>query len=297
MLREFAVEPELFGQWSEFRYLHEKFGVPKARMIAEFPKKWRRMVYEAATDFTEIQRKTLEDWMANKDSFLVPSGRKYTLPDNWQQSAEAAHAQNPFHAILANGNPRAHQQVLLPRDMPIENHPLFKCPYECFMPRDISGFMEISGFLLKCSKQIIFVDPYFKASSTWGESLQAMLSCVPPEAHLLRYCTGVAPRGEEEAYRITDLKEKLPKFISQGKSVEVVLLNKDAGMDMHNRYILTERGGIKFPWGLDTSGDGSSDIVNLMEEYTSESMFREYSSLVGRSVYTQFTVVGVVGVS
>lgn len=290
MLREFAVEPALLGQWNEFRYLHEKFGVPKARVIAEFPKKWRKMVYEAASDFTEIQKKTLEVWMENKESFLVHGGRNYTLPGDWLQSAEIAHGERPFHAILANGNPRNHSKVLLPQDIPIENHPLFKCPRECFMPRNIEGFIEISGFLLSCSKQIIFIDPYFKANSDWGNSLKAMLACTPTDALMLRYCAGISPRGEEKGYRVADLKEKLPRFIPHGKSVQIVLLDKDVGMDTHNRYIVTERGGIKFPWGLDVARDEARDIVNLMEEETSNSMFEEYASLAERSVVTKFTV-------
>ena len=46
MLKEFALEPEALASWESFRYLIEKFGVSKGRVISRFPKQWKRLVYE-----------------------------------------------------------------------------------------------------------------------------------------------------------------------------------------------------------------------------------------------------------
>ena len=80
MLHEFAVEPKLLGTWESFHYLHEKFGVPKARLIAEFPKKWCLMVYDAAENFTDIQTKRLEQWLSEKDFFFSVLQSSVSLP-------------------------------------------------------------------------------------------------------------------------------------------------------------------------------------------------------------------------
>jgi hypothetical protein len=293
MLCEFAVEPALLGEWQEFRYLHEKFGVQRARMIAEFPKKWRRMVYDSATDFTDIQRSQLEDWLKGKEKFLVPSRRSFDVPDDWLHSAELAHNQQPFHAILSTENPHGNGKVLLPRNISIEQDPLFKCQTEDFMPRNPAGFVRISGFLLRCSRQIIFVDPHVKAMYKWGEALSAMLDCIPPDATMIRYCAVDSPMGQIKEDRLREFREKWPRLsIPAGKMLEFVLLGKDTGLDTHNRYILTERGGIKFPWGLDAPHDGSKDMVNIMAEETHATMFEEYSTLTSRSVLERLELVG-----
>lgn len=292
MIREFAVQPELLGDWHEFRYLREKFGVDKARVIAEYPSKWRKLVHNSTDSFSEIQRLSLVEWLSNKDSFLVPSGRDYPIPDDWLQSTEAAHDTRAFQAILANINPRNHGKVLVPTSLPIEDHELFQCDCERIIPRTVASFIGISGSLLKWSKQIIFVDPYFKADREWGEPLKAMLSCTTPAVSMLRYCAKVSPRGETEEHRISELKEGLPRYIPQGMRLEVVLLERTSEEDMHNRYILTERGGLKFPWGLATSNDGESDVVNLMEEKNATAIFQNYSSLSGRVGPDPFIVEG-----
>lgn len=292
MLHEFAVEPALLGDWHAFHYLHEKFGVPQARVISEYPKKWRRMVYDAAEGFTEIQRKILEEWMADKASFLVPSGRAYTQPDNWLKSAEIAHAEKPFHAVLARENPRSHPVVISAEQPVTEKHPLFHCPRECAMPKTVTGYVAVSRSLLQYSRLVIFIDPYFKAVKEWGEPLGAMLACLPSEVALLRYVTTASPNGETPSFRRSELVKNLPRFLPHDISLEVVLLTKNSGRDTHNRFILTERGGLKFPWGFDALESSPEDTVNLMEKEIYQAKFAEYLDLSGHSVVDTFTIIG-----
>ena len=41
MLFEYAVEPQAIGSsWQKFRYLIEKFGFDRGRLIAQFPREW-----------------------------------------------------------------------------------------------------------------------------------------------------------------------------------------------------------------------------------------------------------------
>ena len=41
MLFEYAVEPQAIGSnWQNFRYLIEKFGFDRGRLISQFPKAW-----------------------------------------------------------------------------------------------------------------------------------------------------------------------------------------------------------------------------------------------------------------
>lgn len=293
MLREFAVEPSLFGDWSDFRYLQGKFDFSQARVIAEFPKKWRRLVYEAASGFSPGQKKELELWMMREKRFLVKSGRTYTNPANWLLSAETADAQEgqQFQAILAEQNPRNHPKVILPHDSVIDRHTLFACPHECAMPRTVEGYIDVCGAFIKHAKQIILIDPNVGGGTRWGLMLKALFACIERNDTVVPQYVTTSTSLEQDKFRIGDMHEKLPAFIPAGRSLEVVLLEKDSRKD-HNRYILTESGGIKFPWGLDTSSDASTDVVNLMGEQTHADMLREYTDIVSRIVIDRFVING-----
>ena len=47
MLKEYALHPELLSSWSVCRYLSDKFGYGRGRVIARYPNRWERMVYES----------------------------------------------------------------------------------------------------------------------------------------------------------------------------------------------------------------------------------------------------------
>ena len=48
---EYAVEPAAIGSsWETFRYVIEKFGLDKGRLISRLPKKWEKRVIQAAKE-------------------------------------------------------------------------------------------------------------------------------------------------------------------------------------------------------------------------------------------------------
>jgi len=296
MLKEFAVEPAVLGDWHEYRCLYDKFGAPRARMIAEFPKKWLRMVYDATAHFTDSQRKEIELWLTEaKKYFLIPNNypyRSYDIPTDWLKSAEAAHMQKQFHAIIATDNPRNHPQIIISGGL-YERDSRFQCQYECFMPKNSTGFREISQNLLQWSTKIIFVDPYFTTFDKWMDPLKVMLCCIPQKIEKLCYCTRLEPKDTLVARR-QELESRLSSVIPLGQTLEVVILEKNDSMDTHNRFLLTELGGIKFPWGFDEATDSPKDTVNLMDFKTHQGKFDEYSApeLFGHSVALRFIVPG-----
>jgi len=286
MLREFAIEPALLANWKNFHYLHEKFGISKARVIAQFPKNWYKMVCEEADAVGGVlNKKRVVEWLVSaKKTFLIPSGRDYKIPDDWLQSAENAHTTNPFTSILARENPRNHPEVLKWSDEETEvpeAHPLVKNEYEFRMQKTPEGFLQTCFLLLQHSHEIIFIDPYLKDGNGSFDVLKLILYSIYKSTSTeknIRYFTIESPNGETLEYRVNELKQKLPKSIPTGMSIKIILLN-----DMHNRFILTERGGIKFPYGLDVRRD-KHDEVNYLSENLHREIFDEYSKLKGYDI-------------
>lgn len=293
MLHEFAVEPALLGDWHNFHYLHEKFGVPRARLISEFPKKWRRMVYEAAGNFSEMQRKILEEWLADKSSFLIASGRPYHFTDDWLQSAEAAHQEKPFRAILARGNPR-NQRHIISAETPItEKNPLFYCTTESKIPKTSAGIVSACKILLQNTHELIFIDPYFfkgknyaSRKFAWGEPFEALLKCLSGVNHI-KYVTSPSPSGETQEFRRKIIEDELPRHIPKNMKIEFAFSN-----NLHNRYMLSDIGGLKFPHGFDAMMSQQEDVVNILAFDVHKKLFAEFSCLPKASIIDNFFVYG-----
>jgi hypothetical protein len=60
MLYEYAVEPKAIASNRETcRYLSEKFGFHRARLLSEYPKKWLPLAIEAAGHLLDVEKKTV----------------------------------------------------------------------------------------------------------------------------------------------------------------------------------------------------------------------------------------------
>ena len=83
------------------------------------------------------------------------------------------------------------------------------------------------------------------------------------------------PIGPPEAVEIhtglhgatTDyLKESFEKFIPAGLSVTLFQWQeRPGGQKLHNRYILTDLGGVSFHHGLDAGADGETDDITRLD--------------------------------
>jgi hypothetical protein len=247
----FAVEPALLGKWSDFRYLHEKFGVHETRMIAKFPKKWQRMVLDAASDFTEMQRKSLVKWLQRRDDLLVACERDFDMPDDWLHSAELADAKNgqEFQAILACQNPRKHPKVIPSRDEIIGEHPLFFCPrglikkffFDVGQKRDISGIFA----MLKDQhiKEMIIIDPFCGTGINHKNNTVQLCLYILQISEVINnikiICKEVSYK-DKNYEDPTTLKTTFEKILKKnGLSAEVTVVSHDKASSMHDRTIAT----------------------------------------------------------
>jgi hypothetical protein len=80
-------------------------------------------------------------------------------------------------------------------------------------------------------------------------------------------------------YFRTECEQRLPSIVPEGIQVHIVRWReKDAGEKLHNRYILTDIGGVSFGVGLDDSADGETDEVTLLEDKTYRFRRAQYMS-------------------
>lgn len=272
MIHAFALEPELVATWGrreEFRFIHDKFGLGTPRVLLELPafNKWRRKVHAAATELALSQ----EDMKRIEELFRLFGEHKHRRADavydgvlTWLENAEREYSRRPFAGILATQNPRNHAAVLVGDQLGVASA---RWAYEVGAspsrtPEALA--LALSAMLTNC-RQLHLVDPHFgPENARHRKVLEALMNVLGANGIALEcirvHCSEKSPRVffEQEAARMA------VRFPS-GISIEFVRWSqKPGGERLHNRYVLTDVGGVSLGVGLDAGHAGETDDVLLL---------------------------------
>jgi len=287
MFYEYAIEPQAIGSnWATFRYIIEKFGFDKGRLISEFPKRWLREVYDATIGLPPVQKKRIEEALnqARKNK-VVRFCRPYDgQAGDWLYNALKEHRRLPFHAIIARANQSGDQAVLLADDLD-ELQPLMNVPHDCAVQRDAVSLSAAMKEMLRFSSRILFIDPFYDPfsanyKSTFRECL-GMVSSLNPDAACeihYRYHDRKPANGEleREAARL------FPGVVPKGMKVTIFCWReKVGGEDFHARYLLTERGGIAVDAGFSAEGKHQTTDMHLMSYEISQEKLKAFARGAG----------------
>lgn len=185
-------------------------------------------------------------------------------------------SRHPFHAILALENPHSNARVL-PYSELQENHPLWKVERACVVPRTASSLAMAVLPLLQVAETIIFVDPNFSPTKPRAvKTLKAFLEKLDLNhgSKRIEYHTKLTednPRFEEDCHKYVS------KCIPTGMSLKIIRWSEsDMPEGLHNRYILTDRGGVSFQWGLDEGNLGETDDIFLLDGEVYTNRWNQY---------------------
>lgn len=281
MLFEYAVEPALVATWADRRtgrYFRDKFGIGSPRLISRFPKRWKKRALDAAWKASEtegggeVARRRMEELIQQLSEVMVERrGAVWDAERSWTENAAGQEA--PFHAILARRNPTGDPKVLVADELD-ESTPGWVAPYGRAVARKAETIADAVGGMLRIATDIIFVDPYFAPGRR--DFVRVIASCVRAG------CTGRAGRsarvrifssdreetnGTREHFR-AGCRQRLPREFPAGQAVVIRRLGeRTGGENLHNRYILTELGGVSLGAGLDESEAGATDDLNLLANH------------------------------
>ncbi|HHA2762981.1 TPA: hypothetical protein ACOEQU_004205 [Stenotrophomonas maltophilia] len=270
MLFEYAVEPKVIGSnWQTFRYLIEKFGFDRGRLISKFPKTWEKEVLEAAVDFSTMDRARLvESLQRAKQSKFLRSGRPFDRSQGWMANALTQQDLTPFRAIVAQENTTGHTSVVVASALD-ELEPLMESPHTWQVPRTGADLAVAMRPLLISARTILFVDPYFDVLKTsYRQTLQACLSLVQSsgtkEARCeIHFCPDKYQLEFEELERCATAS--LRGVVPPGMSVCLYAWSeKFRGEDFHARNLLTDVGGVNVESGFSAVGPHQRVQIGLL---------------------------------
>jgi hypothetical protein len=266
MLHEFAVEPAVIRGWDKLQLYMSNFGVEHGRLIARYPKKWERLVVEGLVHCKEVEKKRIIEALIRSRNRLFPRHHEWNDLLPWLENAVEEHAKRPFHAIIAATNPSALPFILL-EDIDITNPPpLWTILRSVSVERKAVVMAEAARKLLRLSRTVLFIDRNFKPKDKgFRMALEAFLDALLDQnrkwlASRIEYHTGDSIPGTDFPGLCNGW---LCDVIPLGMKVRFCRWNH---AQLHNRYILTDVGGLKFGQGLDQAGDTEQqeDQVTLL---------------------------------
>jgi hypothetical protein len=282
MIYEYALEPALLSNWKDFRYFAEKFGVAKGRLISRFPKRWERMVLDSLAGCGEVEKARIVESLIGLKKCIRSRHHEWNDQHNWLLNAETEHGKRPFHAIVATSNPRS-LAFVLEADSLSESNPLWCLPRFPPVQRTAIDMAQRVAPLLCFSHRILFIDPHFRPDKIkWRRPLEAFLEVATYKRRpgdLLKVEIHVKDDLETGLFTAHS-QRSLPEIIPTGVKVRIVQWHeRERAEKLHNRFILTDLGGVSFGVGLDDSDgeDGQTDDIQLLNEETYKLRFSQYA--------------------
>lgn len=290
MIHEYALEPELVATWHERmlgRFFIEQFGFGTGRVVSRYPKNWRKRVWDAFRSGAiagEIEQKRIEELLARLTAPEVRRpGHIWDAAHDWLTNAESEHARKPFYTILARNNPRASGSVMLAEDVLSGTPAGWGAPNSVVVPRTAGSMAQCIEAMLRCATRVIFVDPHFRASRPKFRSplieFLRIIGTGDPSVALELHAGHVADDAPPWDFFRRECEEHLPRIVPNGLTLVVRRWkNRNGGERLHNRYILTDVGGVQFGFGLDEGDPGTTDDVTLL---SADSYRRRLESYTG----------------
>jgi hypothetical protein len=284
MIYEYALDPKLVVEWAISRkgaYVGQ-FGLDHRRLVSDFPQDWEGQVSGALYERFDFDDTSLEFQntapMVNAYVQILSDvmvKRKATIPDgqSWIDAAIVEHAKQPFQGIMI-ANRAAHEPecVITPDAIEDLRNTHWYIPTIKLTKKNAEGIANALQPMLSRASTIVLVDPYFKADQPrYISTFFALINCAMAGRDLTKgnlsvtLMTGVEqshnPRDgeftEQQKQRVAnDLCVKAQEHISKLLPLGLVLnfyclQNPIKGDPLHNRFVLTDIGGVIVPYGLD----------------------------------------------
>ncbi len=288
MIHEYAVDPNSLSSFNEIWQALEQFGVENGRLVVECPKRWWAIVKQNLEQAQETlpaeEFKVLEDRCHNLRHSGKLTRRRGLQFDgqqaSWIRGLATEHSTRPFRAaIQLNTEDRSVDIPVLSRFDLHDGNPLWQVERSVYVSRDEHELAVAAIPLLAISTDMLFIDPYFSAEPRHCIGLSAMLNgaikggAKPQRLEVHTKTTAATPHLSEQIHLLVVAK------VRDCPAITVVRwTQREGGERLHDRFILTDRGGLEIPGGTDGSRKtvGESTNVHLLNQRTYEFRWQQY---------------------
>ncbi len=285
MFKVYAFEPEAICNPVLGASL-EQFGFEHGRLIARVPKPWGKEIRqwyrnECPNDkLLEVRLSRLHKRNAIQRVPLdAPKSAKWL-------DRVIQYTPDDIHGIIVRSKDESVDPRIISDDDIHDDNPVWHVANGGRIPRTEPEMAAAAKVLVRFSSEIKFVDAYFSGKKRHRQFIEACLQArlsqpakpvVGFEIHFLLKCNHKidrkSPERKEDARRIFDevrsecLKWQLKKLLDSNEKLDLYQWQElEYGERFHERFLLTDLGGIEFGGGLDTGGRWQTTSVHRLTE-------------------------------
>lgn len=316
MIYEYALDPALVVNWAISRigrYV-KQFGLDERRLVSDFPQDWRGRVVGAFYEHFDYDDTSLEFENAQLDlnaylqiltDCMVYRNIKLPLDISWFDAVIAEHNSRPFYAIFTSNkeNNSSLPEVITEKNTDDVDDIYWWIPTVKPTRKSAAEIAIALRPFLQASREIYIIDPYFDFDLQKPRFLNTLIEIVRQAISLphaiqhtpsITVITGVERDGktnDQQAQKFAEnirnrAMQYLPKKIPNGIPIQLLILKNAAGGNpLHNRFLLTNIGGVIIPYGIDDYdrelNHGAEDDLQPMHKGIYEKRWKQYVKLHG----------------
>lgn len=288
MIYEYALEPDVVAAWrgqAEYTFFASEFGLGQPRAMSAYPRfsQWQREVIRAAKaagagdmDFQRITA-LLRVLQANK---IERGSSPFDGARPWLENAEDEHQRASSRAIMACTNPRGRDFVILGSIADAITHPRWSCARNDNCPRKPGPMADCVRSMLRLARTVVFIDPCFHPGSPrYQSTIRAFLETVfggraNPPTRIEIHSSFSKYHGNEY---VTVYQREMPALTPTGATVRLRRWIQRSGSEtLHDRFILTNLGGVTFTVGLDEGDHGETTAIHLLDPAEYQLRWNQY---------------------
>jgi len=287
MIYEYALEPEMVAKWGAYHiagFFRSQFGVDQGRFVSCYPEDWVKKVRNSVQnqDVRDVEKNRLEVLLELLQENMVKR-TKCCWDDSkrsWLENALTEHVRFPFRAIMARKNTDNLPEIICEDDLFLSTPPYkgWDAPHGITIKRNASEMASAIKMMLTCCCCVKFIDPYISPGNpNYRQSLRAFLN-------ILANKRPVGPLQAIEIHTgmhngtVDFLRKSYGEIIPAGLQVTLFQWKeRPGGQKLHNRYVLTDLGGVSFHHGLAIGRDGETDDITRLSKEQFELRDGEYS--------------------
>lgn len=259
MHREYAIDPFSLNSQVSLRALFDYFENNPERLISDLPSKWTRDVYVAINRLEDdgilpVHRKSFKNKLEKLRRNICKNRvvATWNREESWLRYVEKVHAENPFDAILSSNSPEnPHSPVYCLDNLHLDSPNFWLEDNQRHVKRTAPEIIGLSLSLLRVSKIVMLVDPYFSFSGAHWHNYRPLLEELFNMNDRINFGQGMRRLEIHNSVKNTNSGGDLGSRVGPLKPRGLTVQRKTwAGEEMHDRFILTDVGGISFGRGL-----------------------------------------------